>query len=236
MDKTNLLTIEDFFEIFKTNLKKDLNLYENLNNNEYQELLTSIIEEYESEFYNDFSEIFIYCYYENLLNSNVMDQIIEFVKNKVALNNTGKEEVLKSERAICKDVLYLYHFDFIKPQNDEAESKFVSKITGKEIEINYSAAQIITNDDIFFRPPKGDPRLRGPHVNYTIEYSLDYWLKFKEKILAYIKDFEKKHSVDYLEDLKDYRYWLNKYRTFTNLLNQTNALKEMKEGGKHVKN
>ena len=234
-NQTNLLTIEDFFKMFKDNLKKELNIYENLENNEYIELLTSIINEYESEFYNDFSEIFTYNYYQNLLNSNVMEQILKFVQNKVALNNTGKEKVIKSERTVCKDVLYLYGFDYINSKNNEIESKFVSKITGKDIPINYKATQIITNNDIFFRPPKGDPKLRGPHINYTIEYSLDYWLNFKNQISDYIKTFENSHSKDYLDDLKDYRYWINKYRTFINLLNQTNTLNEMKEGDKHVK-
>lgn len=235
-NQTNLLTIEDFFKMFKDNLKKDLNIYENLDNNEYIELLTSIINEYENEFYNDFSDIFTYNYYQNLLNSNVMEQILKFIQNKVALNNTGKEKVIKSERTVCKDVLYLYGFDYINLKNSEIESKFVSKITGKDIPINYKATQIITNNDIFFRPPKGDPKLRGPHINYTIEYSLGYWLNFKNQISDYIKTFENSHSKDYLDDLKDYRYWINKYRTFINLLNQTNTLNEMKEGDKHVKN
>lgn len=235
INKSDLLTIENFFEKFKTNLKQDLNIYESLDDEEYQEILTSIIKEYESEFYNDFSDIFIYNYYQNLLNSGVMNQIIEFVRNKVALNNTGKEDVLKAERTVCKDTLYLYGFEFIQ-EKDNSENKLISKITGKKIPINYLAAQIITNDDVFFIPPKGDPKLRGPHVNYTIEYGLDYWLKYKEQISNYIKKFEKSHPTDYIDDLNDYRYWLNKYRVFTNLLNQTNTLKEMKEGEKHVKN
>ena len=57
-----------------------------------------------------------------------------------------------------------------------------------------------------------------------------------KQISNYIKKFEKSHPTDYIDDLNDYRYWLNKYRVFTNLLNQTNTLKEMKEGEKHVKN
>ena len=42
INKSDLLTIEDFFEKFKTNLKQDLNIYETLDDEEYQEILDLI--------------------------------------------------------------------------------------------------------------------------------------------------------------------------------------------------
>lgn len=221
---------EVLLEQFEEALKDELNLYETPSDEEFKQILTSIIREYENEFHSEFTDIFIYNYYSNLLKGKVIDKIIDFVKTKESLNNQGKDTVLKSERAACQDVLYLFDFDF----NQDKENKFISNITGKEIPIGYEAAQIITNDDVFFRPPNGDPKLRGQHINFTIEYSLEYWLKFKEDIQKYIDTFEKTHSEDFLEDLKDYRFWLNKYRSLIYLLNQKNILKE--EGGKHVKN
>ncbi len=230
--QNDLLDFENFFEKFKTDLKEDLNIRENLTDEEYRDIFKLIIKEYENEFYNDFSEIYIYDYYQALLN-NVMDSIINFVQKKQLLNNDGKPEIIEKERALSKNILYLYGFELAE---ENGELEFISKITHKQIPVNYSATQIITNNDIFFRPPKGDPKLRGPHINYTIEYSVDYWINFQNEILNYIQKFENSHSKDYLEDLKDYRYWLNKYRIFENLLVQKNTLNYLKGGEKNVKN
>ena len=223
--REDLEMYENFKIQFLDDLKNELNIYEDLSLEEVNSILLFIIEEYENEFKEDFSEIFIYNYYQNFLN-NVIDELIDFITHKKPLNNNGKDEILKLERKACGDVLYLYDFDFKK----ENGFSFISKITNNEIPINYKVAEIITNDDMFFIPPKGDPNLRGPHINYKLEYSLDYWLKFKEEIKNYIKEFEKNHSTNYIEDLKDYRYWLIKYRTLQNYL------KEESLGGKNVKN
>ena len=227
--------IDRLLDNFEEDLKSELNIYEDLSDEELKQILQSIIKEYEREFYNDFSEIFRYNYYKNLLYNSGMDKILNFVQTRENLNNSGKEKVLRATNSACRDVLYLFNFDFVN-SNDSTQNKFISKITGKEIPIDYQVAEIITNEDIFFRPPKGDPSLRGPHINYTIEYSLDYWLKFKEDIQNYIDTFEKTHSKDYLEDLKDYRYWLNKYRGLIYFLSQKDVLKNLEGGERHVKN
>lgn len=233
MQEENSLKYSNFPEVllekFEESLKSELNIHDNLSDEQFEQILISIIKEYENEFYDEFNDIFIYTYYSNLVYNKTIDKILEFVKTRESMNNKGKPEVLKSERTACQDVLYLFSFDF-----DQNKNQFTSKITGKEIPINYQVAQIITNDDVFFRPPKGDPKLRGPHINYTVEYSLTYWIKFKEDIQKYIDTFEKKHSEDFLEDLKDYRFWLNKYRGLIYLINQKNTIK--KEGETHVKN
>lgn len=232
-NKNDLSAFEMLFEDFKNKLNQELNIYEKLSNEDYKQLLTSFIKEYESEFYNNFSEIFIYDYYKSLINNNVMNKILDFVQQRQSLNNQGKNEILKAERISCKDVLNFYNFDL---KQNSSENMFVSGITGKAIPINYITAEIITNEDIFFRPPKGDPKLRGPHVNYTIEYSYNYWVNFKEQILKYIDDFEKNHSEDFLEDLNDYRYWLNKYHMLKTFLNQKETVGNLKGGKNNVKN
>lgn len=234
-NKTHLTLLEEMFEEFKEDLTNDLNIDESLNDEELKQILIAIIKEYESEFYNDFTDIFIYNYYKNLLNSNnnTMNKILDFTKSKKILDNEGKEDILKAERADCSDVLYLYGFDYVKSQE---ENTFISKITGKKIPINYPAAEIIDNNDIFFRPPKGNPDLRGPHITFSIEYDYNYWLKFKENIAKYIENFEKNHSKDFLEDLEDYRYWLNKYRILNTFLKQENTVCYLKGGERHVKN
>lgn len=232
-NNNNLSAFEILFEEFKNKLNQELNVYEKLSDDDYKQLLTSFIKEYESEFYNDFSEIFVYDYYKNLINNNVLDKLLNFVQKREALNNQGKDEILKAERAACKDVLSLYDFKFTQKSD---KNMFISEITGKEIPINYTTAEIITNDDIFFRPPKGDPKLRGPHTNFTIEYSYNYWLNFKNQVLKYIQDFKQNHSEDFLEDLNDYRFWLDKYRTFIALLNQKETISNLKGGKNNVKN
>ena len=137
--------LEDvLFESFKKELKDNLNLYENVQNTELKDILTSIIKEYEIEFNDSFADIFIYTYYKNLLKWQVMDNIINFVKTKENLRNAGKEEVLQAERTACQDVLYLFDFDF-------KEDSFISNITGKQIPVNYNVTQIIKNKDVFFR-------------------------------------------------------------------------------------
>lgn len=232
-NNNNLSAFEILFEEFKNKLNQELNVYEKLSDDDYKQLLTSFIKEYESEFYNDFSEIFVYDYYKNLINNNVLDKLLNFVQKREALNNQGKDEILKAERAACKDVLSLYDFKLTQKSD---KNMFISEITGKEIPINYTTAEIITNDDIFFRPPKGDPKLRGPHINFTIEYSYNYWLNFKNQVLKYIQDFKQNHSEDFLEDLNDYRFWLDKYRTFIALLNQKETISNLKGGKNNVKN
>lgn len=233
--KMHLTLLEEMFEEFKEDLTNDLNIDEPLTEEELKQLLIAIIKEYEGEFYNDFTDIFIYTYYKNLLNSNnnAMNKILDFTKSKKILDNAGKEDVLKAERADCNDVLYLYGFDYVKSSE---ENKFISKITGKEFPIGYPVAEIIDNNDVFFRPPKGNPDLRGPHITFSIEYDYNYWLKFKENIAKYIENFEKNHSKDFLEDLEDYRYWLNKYRILNTFLKQENTVCYLKGGEHHVKN
>ena len=233
--KMHLTLLEEMFEEFKEDLTNDLNIDEPLTEEELKQLLIAIIKEYEGEFYNDFTDIFIYTYYKNLLNSNnnAMNKILDFTKSKKILDNAGKEDVLKAERADCNDVLYLYGFDYVKSSE---ENKFISKITGKEFPIGYPVAEIIDNNDVFFRPPKGNPDLRGPHITFSIEYDYNYWLKFKENIAKYIENFEKNHSKDFLEDLEDYRYWLNKYRILNTFLKQENTVCYLKGGERHVKN
>lgn len=233
--KMHLTLLEEMFEEFKEDLTNDLNIDEPLTEEELKQLLIAIIKEYEGEFYNDFTDIFIYTYYKNLLNSNnnAMNKILDFTKSKKILDNAGKEDVLKAERADCNDVLYLYGFDYVKSSE---ENKFISKISGKEFPIGYPVAEIIDNNDVFFRPPKGNPDLRGPHITFSIEYDYNYWLKFKENIAKYIENFEKNHSKDFLEDLEDYRYWLNKFRILNTFLKQENTVCYLKGGERHVKN
>ena len=157
--RTHFTLLKEMFEDFKEDLKDNLNINESLTDEELTQLLTAIIKEYEGEFYNDFTDIFIYTYYKNLLNSsnNTMSKILNFTKSKKILDNEGKEDVLKAERTDCSDVLYLYGFEYAKSPDG---NQFLSKITGKKIPVGYSAAEIIDNNDVFFRPPKGNPNLR----------------------------------------------------------------------------
>ena len=93
-NKNDLSAFEMLFEDFKNKLNQELNIYEKLSNEDYKQLLTSFIKEYESEFYNNFSEIFIYDYYKSLINNNVMNKILDFVQQRQSLNNQGKNEIL----------------------------------------------------------------------------------------------------------------------------------------------
>lgn len=239
MEKENNVQNQNIFEILFTQYKEDLikklNIKENLTNNQIKEILISIIKEYEIEFYHDFNEIFIYNYYCNLLyNQNKpIEQILNFVKTKETLKESGKQEVLEAEKIARNDVLYLYQFKLHK--NEENTYEFISQITGQKIPINYEIAEIINNKDIFHIPPKGKPNLRGPLATYTIEYSPNYWQDFKNYIQKYVTSFEINHSKDFIEDLKDYRYWLHKYYTFICFINHSQIKNNEKEE-KHVKN
>ena len=230
-DKTFFDTL--LFE-FKNDLLAELNIKKSLTDDEIIELLSSIISEYELEFKNDFTEIFLYNYYKNLLNSPnfTMEKIISFTKEKKSLENKGKNEVLKAERQNCKDVLYLYNFAFVT--DEKGEDYFISQITGRKIPVSYKVSEIIKNNDIFFVPPKGDPKLRGPHITSSFEYDSSYWFKFKENIKEYINKFEKTHTQDYLDDLNDYRSWLSKYRTLKTCIDLKRQFIE--KGERHVKN
>ena len=65
-------------------------------------------------------------------------------------------------------------------------------------------------------------------------HDIDNLLSNEDEMLKYIEDFENNHSEDFLDDLKDYRFWLNKYRVLTTFLNQIDTYSL--GGEKHVKN
>ena len=96
---------EKLFNDFMEELKSELNTYEDLSDEEIKQVLESIIKEYENEFYNNFSEIFFYNYYKNIL-CNAMDKILNFVQTKESLNNKGKDEVLKITSLLCDSDKY----------------------------------------------------------------------------------------------------------------------------------
>ena len=62
-NKNDLSAFEMLFEDFKNKLSQELNIYEKLSNEDYKQLLTSFIKEYESEFYNNFSEFHRYFFW-----------------------------------------------------------------------------------------------------------------------------------------------------------------------------
>lgn len=221
-------------EKLKKFLNEQLNNENTLTEEQLKEQLEFIIKQYEMEFYNNFTEIFIYTYYQNLLNgtNSPMDQIINFTQNRKFLDNTGKEDVVKAERKACENVIKLYNL-YVSPLDNE--QSYTSFATNLKIPLNYQAHQIIDNKDIFFRPPVGDPKLRGPHVNYTVEYSVNYWQEFKNQIEKYITDFENSHSKEFLEDLKDYQKWSKLYDSLIYYINITKIYNENK-GEAHVKN
>ena len=230
MQKEKITLLETLLEDYRESLIEELNIHDNPSDKELHNILVFIVKQYEREFENDFSDIFIYNYYKNILNNynNTMNKILNFVKTKKTFENDGKDEAIQAERRDCEDVLYLYKLKISNRPN-----VLISQITGHEIPVNQSVINIITNNDIFVIPPKGKPELRGPHNNYTIEYSIDYWENFKKQITKYTQDFEKNHSQDFLEDLADYRFWLNQYNIFDIYINNE---EEKKEGEKHVKN
>ena len=235
MQEKSFIYDEKLFEQFKEELKKELNIYSEPSDKELNDILDFIIKEYEQEFSQIFTEIFFYTYYKNLLtgHNDTMNKIIDFTENKKPLNDEGKPQVIKAERNDCYNTLYLYD---LKYQANQEETKLISNITGQKIPVDYSAVNVITNNDIFKIPPKGDPNLRGPHIYPTIEYSPQYWQDFKNQIIKYIQNFETKHSQNFLADLEDYHYWLNKYHIFQRFLNQITDEQALNEGGKHVKN
>ena len=233
MQKGKITLLETLLEDYRESLIEELNIHDNPSDKELNNILVFIIKQYEQEFENDFSDIFIYSYYKNILNNynNTMNKILSFIKTKKPLKNDGKDEAMQAERRDCDDVLYLY-----KLKISNQPHTLISQVTGHEIPVNQSVINIINNNDIFMVPPKGKPELRGPHSNYTIEYSLDYWENFKKQITNYTQDFEKNHSEDFLEDLADYRFWLNQYNVFNIYINKLNNERKTKEGEKHVKN
>ena len=233
MQKGKITLLETLLEDYRESLIEELNIHDNPSDKELNNILVFIIKQYEQEFENDFSDIFIYSYYKNILNNynNTMNKILSFIKTKKPLKNDGKDEAMQAERRDCDDVLYLY-----KLKISNQPHTLISQVTGHEIPVNQSVINIINNNDIFMIPPKGKPELRGPHSNYTIEYSLDYWENFKKQITNYTQEIEKNHSEDFLEDLADYRFWLNQYNVFNIYINKLNNERETKEGEKHVKN
>ena len=109
MQEENSLKYSNFPEVllekFEESLKSELNIHDNLSDEQFEQILISIIKEYENEFYDEFNDIFIYTYYSNLVYNKTIDKILEFVKTRESMNNKGKPEVLKSERTACQDVL-----------------------------------------------------------------------------------------------------------------------------------
>lgn len=225
---------EELFAQIKEKITDELNIQEPLSDEEIKNNLLYIIKQYEIEFKDDFTELFLFNYYQNLINTNTMNKIITFAKYKKGFDDKGKEEILKAERSNCYDILYLYGLK--KDPNSPNDNQYISSFTGNTITLKQDAIDIINNNDIFFVKPRGIPFLRGPHTTYTLEYSAHYWKHFKENITNYIEKFKKTHSEDYLEDIKDYRYWLNQYRVFNAFSSYINVGQTFKGGEKHVKN
>ena len=216
-DRKNDSFKEELFEIFKQNLKEQLNIKTWVSDEEINQSLIYIIKQYETLFNNNFTDLFLYDYYRDLLNTGLINKIINFVKQTI--NQKAKDEILKEERTICYNTLTLYG---LKKEGNT----YISQITNKPVNLNQKAVEIINNDDIFFIKPKGKEELMGPHAVYTLEYSENYWNKFKENVKNYIQTIK---NQEYIEDLEDYRFWLTQYHTFNNFLNKN-------KGGKHVKN
>ena len=84
MQKENSLKYSNFPEVllekFEESLKSELNIHDNLSDEQFEQILISIIKEYENEFYDEFNDIFIYTYYSNLVYNKTIDKILEFVK------------------------------------------------------------------------------------------------------------------------------------------------------------
>ena len=217
--ENNVSFEEEMFENFKSNLKEQLNIKTSITDEEINQSLIYIIKQYELKFKDNFSELFLYDYYYNLLNTNFINKIINFVKHKEGIDQIKKDAVLKEERKMCNDILNLYALT-----QTEYENTYVSDITNMKILLNSEAMDIINNDDIFFRKPKGKKELMGPHALYTYEYNENYWINFKENIKKYQESFPE----SLVSDLEDYHFWLTRYHTFNNFLNN--------KGGKHVKN
>ena len=223
-NKEKLSFQEELFQNFKVHLLEQLNIKESLTDEELKQNLVFIIKQYEIKFKDIFSDIFKYEYVRNILNTGTMDKIINFVKHKGGIDEQKKEEIIQSERKNCLDVLNLYGLE-----KTDQPNTYVSTITGLKIILNNDILDIINNNDIFLIKPKGKPELMGPHALYTLEYSENYWESFKQNIQAYIQNIK---NQEYIEDLKDYYFWLTCYHAFNNILKENTQNK----GGKHVKN
>ena len=92
-DKKYATFFEELFDDFKESLKSDLHVDEMTTDEELKQLLISIINEYENEFYNNFTELIIYNYYKNLLNSynNTLNRILKATNTNQSFNNDEKE-------------------------------------------------------------------------------------------------------------------------------------------------
>lgn len=218
--KDNLKFNEAFFEL-KALIKKELNINDTLTDEEIKSNLEFVIKAFEEEFENSYSSLFIYTYYNNLLN-NTIDDIIYFTLNRKPMNNDGKGAILNQERNDMNTSLQMLGINYLN-------NSFVSKITNKTFNVNQAVNEIINNSDIFIRPPKGNPELLGPHATPTIVYDIDYWLQFKKNICKYINDFE--NSFD-KETIKNYYTIVKLYDAFIEALDMCEILK----GGKYVKN
>ncbi len=216
----NLKLSEAFFKV-KTLIKKELNINEALTDEEIKNNLEFIIRAYEEEFEKDYSSLFIYTYCSNLLN-NTMDEIINFTSNRKPMDNNGKYVILNQERNDMNTSLQMLGINYLN-------NSFVSKITNKTFKINQTVNEIINNNDIFIRPPKGNPKLLGPHITSTIVYDTNYWIQFKKDICKYINDFE---NIFDKETIKNYYTIVKLYGAFTTALNICETLK----GENHVKN
>ncbi len=227
---------EDLFLSFKSDLLDEMNIKEQLSDEELKNQLTYIIKQYEMEFKDSYTDLFLYNYYQNLLHNHTIDKILDYIKFRKGLTNNGRDKILISAKNDSNDAIYLYGLSFA--ESTEQGDIYTSSITGLQYLLKPQVTEIINNRDIFLRPPKGTPNLRGPHTTYTLEYGIIYWQNFKQHIVEYIDDFDHNHSDDFLEDLTDYRYWLNVYRIYTDFTNQIQITKErqLKQGGNHVKN
>ncbi len=212
--------INDYFLQLKSIIMKELNIVTELSDEELKNNLDFLIASFEDEFKNIYPSLFIYTYYKKLLDGS-FNNILFFVLNKKTLNIDGKENILKQERNDMKNSLDMIGMEYIN-------NCFVSKISGKTFNSNQKADEIINNDDVFLRPPKGDPKLIGPHALPTLAYDSDYWVKFKDDMCEYISQFEKNNDR---EEIKNYYSCVKMYNAYITVLGMKNL-----EGGNYVKN
>lgn len=212
--------INHWFKKFKESLSDELNMRQTLDEEELNNLLTMIIGEYEKEFGKIYSKIFLYTYYKNILNVS-MDKLLNFIKENP---KEEKEEIIKLVNQNKKDTLFMYNLSY-------QDNCLVSGVTGKTFEIDYKINEILDSENVFLRPPRGMPNLRGPHATPTFEYNLNYWNDLKEDMIKQVKEFEKDDNL--LEDLKDYETWLQRYRTLNSYIK---LKKNLERNEKHVKN
>jgi hypothetical protein len=188
-----------------------MNIDKNISDDDLITVLEKIISEYELEFKNDFSSIFLYTYYTNF-NQKLWPNLLQYIKTRKPMDNANQKYLIQSERNICQESLIAYNMQYTK--------YFYSKITNRSYSINYQAQEIIENSNFFIRPGFGDPTLRGPHQVKTIDYSLEYWTKYQEQATEYIENFKQNKTEDYLLDLADYQQWLKKYNQLLIILAQ----------------